>query len=140
MAEALLKAEPKAEGWLVQSAGTCATDGEPASSGSQNAVRKLGLDLSRHRSRQFTRNHAEESDLIIALTHGHYQQIISQFPFAREKTLLLGSFLNPDPDDGQSHDYDIGDPIGEPDDIYLQTRDTIARAVTRLADYLTTLT
>ena len=135
MAEALLKAEPKAAGWLVQSAGTCAADGMPASSGSLNAVRKLGLDLSRHRSQQFTRALAEESDLIIALTRDHYHQIISQFPFAREKTLLLGSFLTPDHDGGE----DIADPIGEPDDIYLQTRDAIARAVSRLADYLATL-
>ena len=134
MAEVLLKAEPKAAEWQVGSAGTCAADGMCASAGSQKAVRKLGLNLSCHRSRHFTRDCAEESDLIIALTRDHYHQIIAQFPFAREKTLLLGSFLTP-----EDSDEDIDDPAGEPDDFYGQTRDTIHRAVKRLAAYLATL-
>ena len=135
MAEALLKAEPKAAGWQVGSAGTCATDGAPASLGSQDAVRKFGLGLESHRSQQFTRTHAEESDLIIALTRDHYQHIIALFPFAREKTLLLGSFLPAKRDKGK----DIDDPIGGPAATYAATCATIALAIPHLADYLSTL-
>ena len=134
MAEALLKAAPQAAGWVVQSAGTWAADGMPACDSSRVAVRRFGLDISRHRSRRLTHAIAAESELLVALARDHYDHIVRCFPFAREKTLLLGSFLSLGRNGDADHDID--DPIGAPPATYATTCATIARAISRLATYL----
>lgn len=133
MAEALLKARLGPDcPWRVLSAGVAAVDGAGASPESVAALRERGLDISGHRSRPLTRSLVEASDLLVPLSLLHYAAIVDRFPEAREKTLLLGSFL----DDGRGPARDIPDPIGGDASVYRATRDRIAEAVARLADFL----
>jgi protein-tyrosine phosphatase len=133
MAEALLRARLGCGlPWRVLSAGIAATEGCPASPESVAALRERGLDLSAHRSRPLTRALVESADLLVPLSLLHYAAIVDRFPEAREKTLLLGSFLG----DGHGPPQDIPDPIGGDAALYRTIRDRIAEAVANLAEFL----
>ena len=54
--------------WLVESAGTRARKGEPASRHARRVVAKLGLDLSKHRSRPVRELLLEDYDRILVMT------------------------------------------------------------------------
>ncbi len=107
-------------------------EGAPASTGSLAVLREIGLDLSSHRSRPLTRKVVDEADLLVPLSLTHYAAILASFPDARERTLLLGSFLDPD----SPAPNDFADPIGGSDADYRATRDAISRAVDALATFL----
>lgn len=133
MAEVLLRSRlGMGAPWRILSAGIAASDGAPASPEGVVALREIGLDLSAHRSRPLTRTLAEAADLLVPLSLTHYAAIIERFPEAREKTLLLGSFLG----DGHGPPRDIPDPIGGDAAVYRATRDQIAAAVANLAAFL----
>ncbi len=132
MAEILLRDRLGADrGWVVRSAGIAACEGAKASPHSRAVLLEWGLDLAEHCSRPLTAHRADASDLIIALARTHYEAIVARWPRMRAKTLLLGSFLDPD-----GVDPDIPDPIGGDLAEYRRVRDHIARAVDRLADSL----
>jgi len=116
----------------VASAGIAAAGGAPASPEGVAALREWGIDLSQHRSRPLTPELARNADLLIPLSLTHYAAILLRFPEAREKTLLLGSFL--DPDGGAPVEF--ADPIGGSLAEYRSMRDEIAKAVEALAEFL----
>ncbi len=115
---------PIAEGYLkslnipslnVSSRGLFA-DGSPVSINSSTVMGELGIDISSHISSQFTKDDIE-SDLIICLSHSHYDALIG-CGIKKEKLLILG--------DG------ISDPFGGDIHIYRLCRDEIINAVDRL--------
>src|SRR6478672_949733 len=69
LAEVLLRralAEEKMDGVVVESAGTGAFGGEPASEGSYLVALENGLDLAAHRARTATRAMIADADLVLA--------------------------------------------------------------------------
>lgn len=58
----------------VQSAGTAAADGEPASEGSYLVALEHGVDLSGHAARLLTAEEVESSDLIFGMSEHHVQR------------------------------------------------------------------
>lgn len=74
LAEAIARREVIARGWLdveVESAGTTAYPGAPASDGSLLVGLEHGLDLGPHQSRPLTRAIVGSADLILTMSASH---------------------------------------------------------------------
>ncbi len=94
----------------ILSAGLSAASGNPAADQAVEVMRELGLDLSQHRSQPFTERLANFADLILTMTEGHRQAIVSAWPQAASRAHLI------------RHDgLDVSDPIGMPIDVYRST-------------------
>lgn len=109
MAEGIIKKEVAENGIpaLVKSAGIFA-DGTPVSKNSDLAMKEIGIDISSHKSRQLTRDMAEESDIIIGMTSSHKQMIQALVPNKRVYTLgeLSGENIEiTDPYGGDLQEY-----------------------------------
>lgn len=88
------------------SAGLCALPGSPASANAAAVMKEFGIDLSSHRSRQFSRELAAEADLIVPMTSGHRAAALSLFPEFAGKVRML------------SPSGDIADPFGGSLEVY----------------------
>ena len=114
--------ELPAHGWVVESAGVAAPNGGPPALHAVEALRRRGIDITRHRTRAATPEALERATWIVALARGHKEALEDELP-ARERGKLL--LLDPD---------GIPDPIGGPPDLYEATADVIAERVEALAE------
>jgi RpiB/LacA/LacB family sugar-phosphate isomerase len=114
------------------SAGVGAIDGMPPSSHAVQALKALGVDISRQRSRALTAELVREADLIFGMTHGHTNAVSLMYPMAAEKTFLLREF----DDTLESFEKDIADPIGGSLDVYLRCRDEIEQGIFSMLKHL----
>jgi len=94
----------------VSSAGTYASDGEPPSSYSVQALKEYGLDISEQRSSRLTRALIEDADMIIAMSASHRMFVSQIDATAMVKTELLGEYSN--------NGGDVADPFGGNLDLY----------------------
>ncbi len=114
----------------IRSAGLFAMEGAPASENAVRVLQEWDIDVSSHRSRPLTEEHAREADLILVMTEGHRREILQLWPDLENRTRLLGSF-------GTRQDaFDIPDPMGLSPDVYRCTRDRINGAISDLILYL----
>ncbi len=88
------------KGISVISAGSFAMPGARAAVPAVEAMKALGSDLSKHRSRPLSVELIHQADAIFAMSKNHAQAVSALVPSAREKTKTL------DPD------KDVEDPIG----------------------------
>jgi protein-tyrosine-phosphatase len=117
-------------GWKISSAGLCAANGFPASPNAVDVMREKGIDISSHRSRRLSPELIEAADLLITMTRGHRDAILSAAPESAGKVFLLKSF-------GVSQcPADIYDPVGELTDVYRRVRDEIDAALPDLILYM----
>jgi protein-tyrosine phosphatase len=96
MAQALLEQMVAEQGIgeiVVQSAGIAAEPGAKASLFAEQALRELGIDLSKHRAQNITLELVDWADLILTMTRRHKQFVLDSFPSAAEKTFVLKEFL-----------------------------------------------
>jgi len=118
MAEAMLKKQFSTKfgceidqladfGVNVMSAGISAMPGAPAANQSVEVMRQYGVDISSHSSQPMTGRLAKCADVIFALTNGHRNAMVSQWPELKDTVKTLR------PDGG-----DISDPIGSPVAVY----------------------
>lgn len=110
MAEALLDAALRTRlgpdrDVVVTSAGTGAFDGTPVSRHSGSAMKRRGLDVSRHRARRLTPRLIRGADRIVCMTAEQAAEIITAYPDAAAKTGTLGEDI-PDPIGGTEQDYE----------------------------------
>lgn len=96
--------------WQVESAGTWAADGIPASKRSVQVMAEYGLDITGHRSRVVTREMLEEFDLILTMEPGHKEGMGVEFPEAAQRIFLLSEMEGAampvaDPYGGTLEDY-----------------------------------
>jgi protein-tyrosine-phosphatase len=125
LAEVIARQALESRGWdhvSVDSAGTSAVWGAPASEGSRAAAAAIGLDLSGHRSQPVTAELVQSADIILAMTPNHVEAV----EVLGEDALvsLLSEFI-----DGPEAGEPIADPIGGSAEDYAEARDRIARAV-----------
>ena len=133
MAEGLFRHAVAGRGdFRVLSAGIGAIDGQPPSAHAVEAMRELGLDISRQRSHMLTANLVREADLILGMTHNHVDSVILLYPFAAEKTFLLREF----DDTLDPYEKDISDPIGGSYEVYVNCRDQIEQGIASILRYL----
>jgi len=93
-------------GVSVLSAGSFALPGARATPAAVEAVKAMGADLSRHRSRPLSVELIHQADVIYAMGRAHAAAVTSLVPSAADKTHTL------DPD------QDVEDPIGGDDSLY----------------------
>src|SRR5580692_825097 len=116
----------------VMSAGIGAMEGQAPSPYAVQAVRELGIDISKQRSRQLTGDLVQEADYIFGMTHSHVDTVLLLYPQAAEKTFLLREF----DDTLDIFEKDISDPIGGSYDIYLNCRDQIEQGIATLLRFV----
>lgn len=119
----------------VRSAGVGAFPGSPASGGALRAAEEHGLDLSGHRSTLLDGPLAAQADLILTMSPGHLMRVVELG--AGDHAALLTSYAG---GDDERAGFGIPDPIGGPDEEYLETfrvlDELIGRALERLEPVL----
>ena len=127
MAMALLRKQLSDAGldgrFRVESAGTWAAEGAPASPYACQVMAERGLDLSGHRTRDISHVSMDEVALVLVMTRHHREAILAEFPSARGKTFLLSELA------GMS--YDIADPYGNTLDTYRYCADELEDLISR---------
>jgi protein-tyrosine phosphatase len=113
-----LERDGRAAGWIVNSAGTWTTPGQPPLRIALEAARALGLDLSRHATRLVDAELLKETDLALVMESGHKESLLVEFPFMRGKVDLLTEML-------EGFAYDIPDPAWSPEDAEAILRDVV---------------
>jgi protein-tyrosine phosphatase len=96
------------KGISVLSAGAFAMPGSRATPQAVEAVRALGADLSKHRSRLLTVELIHQADHIFTMSRAHLEAVLALVPSARDKVTTL------------KPDGDIEDPIGLDVSVYQQ--------------------
>jgi glycine hydroxymethyltransferase len=116
----------------VMSAGIGAMEGQPPSVHAVQAVRELGIDISKQRSRMLTSELVHEADYIFGMTHSHVDSVYLLYPEAAEKTFLLREF----DETLDIFEKDISDPIGGTYEVYVNCRDQIEQGIASLLRFI----
>jgi len=88
--------------WVVGSAGTWTTPGQPVLQAVSIRAKKFGVDLADHRSISVSRQLLSKNDLILVMQAGQREALQSEFSFLYERIYLLttvaglGSYDIPD--------------------------------------------
>ena len=114
----------------VQSAGTSAWDGAPASDGALLVGMERNLDLSQHRAQTLTRELVRDADLILAMGPHHLERI--EALGGAGKSYLITEFASR----GASA-RPVNDPIGGELEVYRATADELEDEVRRVFDRIT---
>ncbi|RQW63891.1 low molecular weight protein-tyrosine-phosphatase [Vibrio viridaestus] len=77
-------------GLIVERSGL---SGKPPDESAVKVALQKKINLSNHRARQVTESMIRNSDLILVMGNDHIEMINQQYPFAREKTMLLGQWI-----------------------------------------------
>ncbi len=129
-----LRAEPEPLRSLkVVSAAVAGGGGDVVSENSVIALRKVGLDVSGHRSRPLTQAMLDDALAVIGMTESHRAMIMLQGAPAPGNLFLFREFIP------GKVDREIGDPYGGPLKAYEAARDEMVEAIPSLVARLKTL-
>lgn len=117
----------------VISAGVMARTGEPASENSVRALKKVGIDVSPHRSQPLTQHLLDEAFVVLCMTESHRAMIQLQADPLPEHVFLFREFI---PGDANR---EIADPYGGPLQTYEAARDEMVESIPALVEHLKTL-
>ncbi len=109
----LVRPESTQESWHIESAGTWAGEGYPASTHGVTIMKTMGVDTSAHRSRRVTGEMLSKFDLILTMEAGHKEALQVEFPEIIGRIYMLSEMV------GEMRD--IADPIGGPLEDYAET-------------------
>jgi protein-tyrosine-phosphatase len=113
VAEALLRerlAAQEPDAWQISSAGTWASDGQPAARYSIELMDEQEIDISGHRSRPVSKALLREADLVLTMEEGHAEALKVEFPRHTGKIFLLTEMSD--------RHYSVPDPYGGPKSEY----------------------
>ena len=116
------------------SAGISTIDGLEASNGSINACRRMGLDLSSHKSTMVTDRLINDSDIILAMGSSHKTALAGYYGECKDRLFTLGEYASMC--DGNVAARDIGDPYMMSDEVYMKVCDEIAAYLNVIINYL----
>jgi protein-tyrosine-phosphatase len=116
----------------VVSAGVAARPGEPVSENSVIALRKVGIDISKHVSRMLTQEMLDGAMAVICMTESHRAMIQLQAEPAPRHLHLFRDFMD-------TGDKDIPDPFGSSLKVYELCRDEMVEAIPSLLEFLKTV-
>jgi len=132
LAETLLKRalhERAVEEVSVESAGTGAWDGAPASEGAYLVALERGLDLSSHRARLLTREIVEDASLILTMARHHRARVHELGGEGRVH--VLGEYVGKNGEEAE-----VGDPFGGDLEVYRDTCAELEALIATVADRL----
>jgi protein-tyrosine-phosphatase len=132
LAEALLKRalhERGVEEVSVESAGTGAWDGAPASEGAYLVALERGLDLSGHRARLLTREIVEDAAMILTMARHHRARVHELGGEGRVH--VLGEYVGK-----TGEEAEVGDPFGGDLEVYRDTCAELEALIATVADRL----
>ena len=115
----------------VISAGVSAHVGSDVSENSVTALKKVGLDISRHRSQPVTQRMFDEAVAVLCMTESHRAMIQLQADPVPENLFLFREFM-------RARDPEIADPFGGPLKLYEAARDEMVEAIPSLVEFLKT--
>jgi protein-tyrosine-phosphatase len=130
---ALLAQPAPLRSFKVVSAGVAARPGEPVSENSVIALKKVGIDISNHRSQALTQKMLDDAFAVICMTESHRAMIQVQADPVPMNLFLFRQFL---PGNGER---EIGDPYGGPLRVYESARDEMVESIPALVAHLKTL-
>ena len=126
-----LRAEPAPLNQVrVVSSGVAAFPGQPATGHSATVLRKVGLDLSSHRSSVVTPEFERDAIVHLCMTESHRHILQEEFPGLRGEVRLYREFIPGVPDPV------IPDPYGGPLHEYEACRDSMVEAVPHIIAWL----
>lgn len=139
MAEGLLAhalaAEPEPlKSLKVVSAGVATRAGEPVSENSVIALKKVGIDISGHRSRPLTQELLDNALAVFGMTESHRAMVQLRAAPVPGHLYLFRQFLPP-----PAHP-EIPDPYGGPLKLYEAARDEMVEAVPGIVEFLRKIT
>jgi protein-tyrosine-phosphatase len=114
----LLDREGVSDSWRVESTGTWAQAGRPASELAQQVMQERGLDLSDHLSRPISGGLLREFDLILVMEAQQRKAIRIEFPDIADRVHLLAEIAG--------EHAEIEDPYGKSLDTYRGTANQLA--------------
>ena len=132
LAEALLRRALVERGLneiTVESAGTRAWDGAPASEGAYLVALERGLDLSSHRARLLTREIVEDTDMILTMARHHRARVHELGGEGR--VYVLGEYAG-----REGEEAEVGDPFGGDLEVYRDTCAELETLIVAVADRL----
>lgn len=132
LSHALAAENPPLNTIQVRSAGVSAFPGDAPSANAVTALRKVGLDLSDHRSSTLSPQLLQTTDLLLGMTSQHLEAVRLLFP---ETNLPMFRFR----EWTSGHPADIPDPFGAELARYLEARDHIAEAIPGILAHLRSL-
>jgi protein-tyrosine-phosphatase len=108
--------ESRITGITVDSAGVDAIEGLPATEDTLRAMNARGVNIASHRSKHFLPD-ARSSDLVLTMTKGQKEKILSEFPFTAGRAFTLNEYAEgssedvSDPFKGQASYEEVADRI-----------------------------
>lgn len=130
LAQKLTKELAGANDLMINSAGTHAYLGAPASRGAIQALAEQGINASEHRATTLTKELVQEADLILVMTTNHKSYILDWVPEAAPKVFLLKEFALGQLEQRNTSNYSIGDPFGQPVEVYRDVAEELKELVT----------
>lgn len=108
MAEGLLRLRVGDDNvdWRIESAGTWALEGTPATPHAITALKERGYDLDGHRSRLVNLQLLQPFALILTMERGHKEALRIEFPEIASRVYLLSEMIG--------KVFNIDDPVGSP--------------------------
>jgi len=133
MAEALLQVRLQQyradwREWRIESAGTWASRGQPASTDAQQAMARRGLDISGHRSREVSAEMLDQFHLVLTMEAGQKEAMRFEFPEQADRVYMLSEM--------SGVEVAVRDPMGESASVYEAAADQIDRLLQRGLDRL----
>jgi len=116
----------------VISAGVSSHPGETVSENSVIALKKVGLDISSHRSQPLTQRMLDEAAMVLCMTEAHRSMIQVQASPPPKNLFLFREFMPP------GADREIPDPYGGPLKVYEAARDEMVEAIPSLVEFIKT--
>lgn len=126
MAEAILKSK-QLPGVEVKSAGVYAPNGSEASVNAKIVLEEHGISHD-HRSSTLTKEDIDWASLVLTMTQSHKGLIMSQYPYAADKTFTLKEFAE------EKGNLDVADPYGGNEQIYREAFKEIQKSIERILD------
>lgn len=117
----------------VISAGVAARNGDRVSANSVQAMKKVGLDISAHKSQALTAELVEGALAIFVMTESHRAMMNLSLDPAPRNVFLFREFMP------RSAEKEIADPYGGPLPLYEASRDEMVEAIPSILEHLRSL-
>lgn len=108
---------------VTGSAGTLGLQGRASPPQVLDVCAELGLDVSAHRCRPLTLSLIQHADAIIVMEEKHGDVVLRLAPEADSRLFFLGDYAD--------EPGDVFDPIGQPTEVFRQSRDHILGCLQR---------